>query len=148
MFGLLAPGTGTQLAEALARASIPRHVESVLLADARREATRDGDRHPYDIEAISTTFRASVRVTCDECESEVLPAGTPVYVVAMRGHFSCNTCSPPRGRTVRPGTVVTLVYIAATMFRTSFGLGHAYPNLRTAGTPVRLDAPSARRRHR
>jgi hypothetical protein len=123
------------------RAGIPPSVRTALLADATRVAALDDGPHPYDIQAVSTTFAKAQRVTCGSCTG-LGKGGTHVYVVAMRGHFACNTChhlfqNEPIGR----GTVILLEYssIAAPLQWTGFELRLAYPNLRLAGTPVRLD---------
>jgi hypothetical protein len=65
----------------------------------------------------------------------------------MRGRFSCG-CPHPHGKVIKPGTVITLIFVADTMFRTGFGLSDRYPRLSTAGTPVRLGTSLApRKRH-
>ena len=147
MFGLLFILSATQMADASTRAPIPQHVRATLLKDAKRQAAADGDTHPYDIEAVSTTLKSAERVTCN-CKSSTTSATAPVYLVAMRGRFSCNTCSRPRGATIPPSGVITLVFIAKTMFRAEFGLSDRYPRLGLVGSPIRLDAsPEHHKRH-
>ncbi len=132
-------------------ASIPDGVRATLLADAQREALRNGDNHPHDIQAVSTTVRDAGELECDThgfCgESDLYPPDTPVYVVAMRGHFSCARCSRPRGRPNPEGSVITLTILAETMFRTGLSIGAPYPNLKAVGTPILLDPPLAGSRH-
>ena len=125
-----------------ARASspgIPRAARAQLLGSALTVAAAEGDRHPHDIRAVRTTSSGAGRAIHCDCTFVVPPPSAPVYLVAMRGHFSCNTCSSPHGRTIGPGTVITLEFPVATPSHwTDFGFGNRYPNLRAAGTPVRL----------
>jgi hypothetical protein len=78
-------------------------------------------------------------------------AGAPWYVLAMRGHFTCNTCSEPLipGIKYRPlvGTVITLGMEARYPHTSYFGFGSPYPDLQNAGTPIRLDKARPHRRH-
>jgi hypothetical protein len=108
-----------------------------LLSLARREALANGEGHPYDIEAVSTTFAGASRA---EGSYTVSPsAGSqPVYLVAMRGRFSCGTCKVPAGARAPTGTVLTLTLTAPGLLRGGFGLGPDYPEMRVAGTPLRL----------
>jgi hypothetical protein len=136
-----------QTAGASTPAGIPPRARATLLKDAREVARQEGDPHPHDIEAVRTTAGTAMQLECGGgCEGP--ESKEPVYMIAMRGHFLCNTCSHPRGGSISPGTVITLSYIAETMTRTGFGLSDNYPNLRAAGTPVRLDPKPPRRKHR
>jgi hypothetical protein len=125
-----------------AEGEIPASVRATLLSDALRIAAADGDASPYDIQAVATTKIQEVQMnpgtTAPLCESSPECAEAPVYVLAMRGHFACNTCSMPRGGRIGPGTVITLGFEAPTLFRSSFGFNSSYPDLQALGVPVRL----------
>jgi hypothetical protein len=128
---------------------IAPNVRATLLTDAITTAQRNGDPHPYDIEAASTTQLRAIRLggaTAPMCESSPACADSPVYVLAMRGRFTCGTCSIPPGASAPRGAVITLVYNASTMFSSTFSLTATYPHLAATGTPVRLDRPRAHRR--
>lgn len=128
----------SQMAQA-SQAGIAPSVRATLLAGAVRVATNEGDPHPYDIEVVRTTVAKANRATHCHCKTHVLSPSTPIYLVAMRGHFSCNTCSPPPGATIPPGTVITLeTPVAEPAKFDGFGLGRRYPDLKIAGKPVRL----------
>jgi hypothetical protein len=118
---------------------IPASARAALRSAAIGIATRHGDSHPYDIEAVRTTHRKAERLLCGDCEFLLVPPSAPVYVVAMRGHFNCNLCSHPRGRHFSPAGVITLQFLNPSDLRNvAFGYGGPYPHLRTAGTRVRL----------
>ncbi len=134
--GLLPAGAGA----GTRAARIPPSVRAQLRGQALRAAAEDGDRHPYDIQAVRTTAGEAERITCGRgCSSNVPPPGTPIYLIALRGRFWCNTCSHPPGAGVGRGSVITLeIPLAASLSVSAFGFGGPYPNLRAAGIPVRL----------
>ena len=138
--GLLAV-VGAQAAGA-EQATIGPSVRAALLSDAIGTARLNGDAHPYDVEAVATTQARAVRLepgsTEPTCEASPACADGPVYVVAMRGHFTCGTCSHPPGARIGPGSVIRLVYDASSMFQTTFALSDDYPRLSAAGVPVLL----------
>jgi hypothetical protein len=112
---------------------------AALLAAATIVAARHGDSHPYDVEAVRTTHRTAERILCGDCESKLVPPGAPVYAVAMRGRFNCNSCSHPPHAHFAPASVITLQFLDPNDLRNaSFGYGGPYPDLDAAGTPVRL----------
>jgi hypothetical protein len=117
---------------------IPSSARPELLELAIAGAARRGDSHPHDVKAIRMSHRAAERILCGECESRVVPPSAPVYVIAMRGHFHCNICSPPRGRVIGPASVITLQFLVSNMQALESSYGGPYPNLRAAGTPVLL----------
>jgi hypothetical protein len=136
-----------------APASIPAGVRAALLKEARTVAAKEADRHPYDIQAVRTTRLRALRlerdVTMSSCEVTPSCANAPVYVLAMRGRFSCNTCKlpPPHGKhrgrgDVGLGSVITLEFAAKEPLPRwgQFGFGNRYPNLKALGLPVRLGA--------
>lgn len=127
-------------------AGISAHERALLRADALRIATREGDPRAYDIQAVRTTIAGAERATECHCRSFVPPQSTPIYLVAMRGHFSCHgPCSPPLHDRVRigPVTVITLELPIAHDGGGPSSWRNSYPNLGRAGIPVRL-SPAAR----
>lgn len=136
----------SQAPPATASPAIPHGVRVSLAAEALREARRNGDARPYDIRAVSTTFAGAVRVECPhhECESHLYPEDTPVYLVAMRGRFTCGGCAPVRGHTAR-GTVIWLTILASSLFRTGLTITDEYPDLAAVGRPVALAAAAPAR---
>jgi hypothetical protein len=119
------------------KGGIEQGLAAQLLAVAERDALAAGEAHPYDIEAVSTTLEGLSRA-----EGNVSPppsvGSQPVYLVAMRGRFSCGTCNVPRGARAPTGSVLRLTLTAPDLFRAGFGLGGQYPEMRAAGTPLRL----------
>ena len=140
--------------------SIPSSVRADLLKEAKTVAAQEGDHHPYDIQAVRTTRLKALRqqrdITFSSCELTPSCANAPVYVLAMRGRFSCATCKLPppshgkhRGRS-HPGlrgSVITLEFEAKQPLPHSggYGFGNRYPNLKALGVPVRLGAPPTHR---
>jgi len=124
------------------RLGIPPRVRAELLKIARRTAATNGERHPYDIEAVRTTHGLAERMVEEGNESEPPSKSAPVYVVAIRGHFRCDLCSRPPGARAPSGTVITLELLAPVPKRGSaFGLSSRYPNLKALGIPVHLERP-------
>src|SRR5207237_402499 len=107
------------VARADASAGVPAGARAQLLAMALRVAAADGDAHPHAIRAVQTTIGRADRATHCECATVVPPPSTPIYLLAMRGRFSCNRCSHPPGRRIGPGTVITLEAPIATPSRYS-----------------------------
>jgi hypothetical protein len=149
--GLLAGWLGLSTAQSVAIAGqspgIGAHERAVLRADARRAATIEGDPHPYDIQAVRTTIAGAERATGCHCQSFAPPESTPIYLVAMRGNFSCSLCSPPPRDRVRSKsiTVMTLEIAIVKYGSGPTSHGQSYPKLRLAGVPVRLSPPAGTR---
>lgn len=118
---------------------ISAETRAALLKYATRVATIEGDPHPYDIQAVSTTSASASKIVCGGCATS--PGQEPVYILAMRGHFRCNTCrTRPNGRRyLGYRTVIALVLTAEPLQQTTFSISDRYPNLNYLGTPVRLD---------
>jgi hypothetical protein len=127
--------------------SIPAKIHAELLEDARQRAAEQGDRHPYDIEAVRTTTEKALSVLSlgsrhPRCESTPTCANWPSYAVAMRGNFSCEDCSGPAGATSEAFNV--MMYItparrpAPMHYPQPDALGEVYPELMEAGHPVPL----------
>jgi len=148
-FGLLALALGQ--AAAAAQSPITAAARAALLKQARYVAAQNGDRHPYDIQAVLTSHLRAIRLkpgtTEPNCESMASCAGAPWYVLAMRGHFRCDACPGPPGHEAPAGNVIILEIEAKEPLpgAVGFAIGF-YPNLRAAGVPVRLDPPRRRRR--
>jgi len=112
-------------------------VGAQLLAIARQEALRrGGDPHPYDIEAVSSTYERVARLQDGTAGPSF--ASLPVYFIAMRGRFSCGRCSGPPGAVFGKSGVITLTRSVAGDGPTGFGFGSPYPDMELLGDPVRL----------
>jgi hypothetical protein len=126
-------------------AGISPTVRAALLERALQNAAIHGDPHPYDIEAVRTTHQKAGSLTG---ETSSKPSGaTPVYVVAMRGHFKCRCAPPPGDHIPAPkGSVITFEIIANTPELETgiqWSIGGRYTRLQSIGTPVHLQAPNA-----
>jgi hypothetical protein len=116
--------------------SVPPEAQAGLLATAEADATQDGDPSPTQIEAVKTTLGGAWSLNGETTGGAL--GGEPIYLVAMRGRFTCGGCSHPASSTgVIGGTVMTLDLPVTTG---GFGLGFpvSYPNLGLLGLPVRL----------
>jgi len=138
LVAVVASGSASASSSMTRSRGIPRTARAALLAAALASATRYGDSHPYGIEAVRTSHRKAERILCGECESKAVPPSAPVYVIAMRGHFHCNICSPPPGRTIGPAAVIMLQFAVSNMQSLESSYGGPYPDLKAAGTPVLL----------
>ncbi len=146
--GLLGVSVASTRSERSAQGGIAPSVRADLLKVARQTAHAEGEHHPHDIQVVLTTKVNALRLRPGDsqpsCEDSPSCADTPFYVLAMRGHFTCNSCPGPPGARIA-GRVITLEFEAATMSRAAFGLSNRYPDLAILGTVVRLDSA---RRHR
>jgi hypothetical protein len=66
---------------------ITDRAQHALLRLAGKQARTNGDRHPFDIEAVRLTYRRA-RLILGGSRSDHVPWGEPMYVVAMRGRFN------------------------------------------------------------
>ena len=132
-------------AAAQAAGTIPAPVRAELLGEAQLQASREGDSHPYDIRALRTTLKLAERATGGVTTLERGP-GPAVYLIAMRGRFVCDECSPPHGIRAPRGSIMTLVLPVnkGEAVGGEFGFRSHYPSLASAGTPVTLSGESAR----
>jgi hypothetical protein len=100
-----------------------------------------GDRNPHDIQAVRTTYEKAQRLEGHWVPGEKL-ANEIVYVVAMRGHFSCmgGCLEAPGGGDKTPTShpVAWIELYASTLTHYGGGDGQQYPDLKKVGTPVRL----------
>jgi hypothetical protein len=113
------------------------HARARLLEIAKREAARNGEHDPYDIQAVRTTVGLVDRLTRTGSGPR---RNEPAYYVALRGSFTCRRCSRPPGMRSPSGSVVTLelpVALGQDGWR-GFGLSDRYPPLRRLGVPVVL----------
>lgn len=91
-----------------------------LEAIVRSTATADGDAQP-----------SSVMVYASRRHEANIAAGagtgvygrTPVYLVIMRGHFVCDSCTGPAGSAAPTGNVVTMVLARKTLQGLDGGIG-------------------------
>ena len=117
-------------------------MRATLLADATKVAQGSGDPRPYDIQAVRTPIERAERLNCKCKFRGPVPGGSkPIYVLAMRGHFSSGGHSSPPGATIPPATVITLYYTASSLSPEGESFGGPYPDLKALGKPVRLDTP-------
>jgi hypothetical protein len=117
--------------------AVSAKVRAVLLKDARGAAK--GAKGVWSAEAVRTTHGEAEALEGSSEGVGGIPAQTPVYFIAMRGHFRhvCHSypgCPPSRivefeVSTESPGAILTGVYETS---------DPAYPNLRKLGVPVVL----------
>jgi hypothetical protein len=139
LIGFVAAGTSSASRGKPRSSGISMSARAALRGAAIAIANRHGDSHPSDIEAVRTTHRKAERILDTGGELYVVPPGAPVYVVAMRGQFNCNSCSHPHGATIAPARVITLQFLSLRdLQNVVFGYGRPYPHLKAAGIPVRL----------
>jgi hypothetical protein len=126
------------------RRGIPASVRAALLARAQGLARRDGERDPYDIQVVKTTAAEASRIAGEGDRVIYSGPGPAVYLIAMRGRFTCDACSAPHGAKLPRGSVITLELpvTAGENFGSGFGVGDRYPDLAAAGTPIRLQGAS------
>ena len=119
--------------------SIPARVRAGLLEYARRRAAISGDPHPYDIEAVRTTY-GQARAFRGQSQPE--DPNPPVYLVAMRGDFRHNGLSPLSGGGAKKAPLTVMEFEVDIGPREDPGAavawGSRYPNLNELGQPVRL----------
>jgi hypothetical protein len=131
------------LTTSMSAAQIPTNARSVLLKDAKQVALELGDRNPHDIQVVRTTYEKAQRLEGHWVPDKQL-ANETVYVMAMRGHFSCKDCfGPYSGRDQAPPTptahpVAWIELHASTLMQYGGGDGQQYPDLKKVGTPVHL----------
>ena len=115
---------------------ISHKVRTTLLKDALRSARNAGDPHPYDIEAVKTTYLEAESLFGPD-RSYDIQNWAPVYVFAERGKFTAYLSSPPAGAAFPTGTVEGAI-LTPSLRVTDGYLSNHYPQLRAAGKPVRL----------
>jgi hypothetical protein len=129
------------LATSASAAHIPASTRSVLLKDARQFAISLGERNPYDIQAVRTKGKKIQHFEGHSIIDEKL-ANETVYVVAMRGHFSCSGgCLSAPGSVDKLPVTYTVAWMelyASTLAQYGGGDSHQYPDLKKLGSPVCL----------
>lgn len=133
------------LATAQAGASpVSRADRAELLAKATREAISEGEPNPSEIEAVKMNRHGWLRLSCGEHCSNPVPPRRALYVIAMRGAFACNVCSPARRSAHGPFKVLVLAFSAPGLEKpVGRMLTDAYPRLIGDDAPVRLDDTTA-----
>ncbi len=116
--------------------SVPAEARAGLLAAAESEASRNGDPHPTQIEAVKTTLGAAWSLSGGSAGAQV--GAEPIYLVAMRGQFSCATCSVPHGVAGTPGGTVMTLELPVSTGGSGRGFPVRYPDLGLLGVPVQL----------
>jgi hypothetical protein len=115
---------------------ISKHARTGLLKLMLRTASGAGDAHPYDIEAVKTTYLEAELLMGPDRSPDV-PAYAPVYLVAERGNFTAYNAPRPPGAPPPRGTVNAAIFTASLRVTDGF-LGNRYPRMRDAGRVVRL----------
>ena len=129
-----------------AKSAIPATVQATLLEEALRMAAREGDSHPYDIQAVLATYVRATHILSpggsDSCQTTPACAKWPVYAVAMRGDFHYSGPAPAEAK-IEESTVLAFTVPAKesppVQMGTGFRLGDRYPNLQVLGVPARLE---------
>lgn len=111
-------------------------VRAALLKDALRDARDAGDQHPFDIQAIKTTYLEAESLFGPD-RSYDMPASAPVYAFAERGEFTAYLAPAPPGAPAPTGTVQGAILTKALRVTDGY-LNNRYPRLRSAGRPVQL----------
>jgi hypothetical protein len=105
---------------------VPASAVPRLTAIAERAARVNGDPHPVWATAVLTTH-AKALTSATPGDSIPGADGVPVYLVTIRGHFVCNTCTGPPGSKAPTGTYMSLVVGAKSFTGMDFGLGPKAP---------------------
>ena len=105
---------------------VPTSAVPRLTAIAERAARVNGDAHPVWVTAVLTTH---AKALTSATPGDLIPGadGVPVYLVTIRGHFVCNTCTGPPGSKAPTGTYISLVIDARTFTGLDFGLSPKPP---------------------
>lgn len=126
------------LASAGGQPSISRHVRSVLLRWAESAARRNGDRHPFDVQAVRTTYVKAEEAMGTPYSWNSQPNDATVFLLAMRGHFTAYDATTPPGARLPKGTVSAAI-LTRSLRVTDGYLGHTYPRMAHAGRAIQLN---------
>lgn len=104
-------------------------------------AKADGDASPTDASLVPSTRQVAEQVAAG---SGTGYADTPVYFVAVDGHFTVAGVSPYPSAVAGTigGTVLTLTIDPATNTITDAGVGNTTPDLNAIGVPQPLPLPT------
>jgi hypothetical protein len=91
-----------------------------LKATVRSTAAADGDAQPSSV-MVYATRRHEANIAAGAGTGVF--GRTPVYLVIIRGHFVCDSCSGPAGSAAPTGDVVTLVVSRKTLLGLDGGIG-------------------------
>lgn len=105
---------------------VPTSAMPRLTAIAERAARVNGDAHPLWVTAVLTTH---AKALTSATPGDRIPGadGVRVYLVTIRGHFVCNTCTGPPGSKAPTGTYISLVIDAKTFSGLDFGISPKPP---------------------
>jgi hypothetical protein len=112
-------------------------VMAKLVQRARSTAAANGDPTVTG-QAVRTTYGAAERVVLGGDTSSSPPPGTAVWVVQLRGAFTCYQCSGPAGATAPKGTAIGLIVNAKTLVGYDFTLSPKSHDLAELGQVVTL----------
>ena len=107
-----------------------------LVARARSTATANQDPNATG-EAVRTTYRDAQRVVLDGDTSTSPPPATPVWVIQLRGSFTCLECRHPPGP-APTGTAVVLIVNADTFEGYDYAVTKQPHDLASLGTVIEL----------
>lgn len=108
------------------------------LTQIARSASAENGGAAVTAEAVHTTYLAAERAVLNGDTGSNPAATTPVWVVQIRGDFTCYSCRGP-GRATPTGHVITLIVIAATLQSSDFGLGNQPHDLTSLGNVIPLN---------
>jgi hypothetical protein len=105
---------------------VPTSALPRLTAIAERAARGNGDAHPVWVTAVLTTH---AKALTSATPGDRIPdaKGVRVYLVTIRGHFVCDTCTGPAGSKAPTGTYISLVVEAKTFTGLDFGISPKPP---------------------
>lgn len=137
---------GQATLEALARSIIARSAGSLpgltaaklarLEAMARNAASVEGDSHPSSA-VVFASRRHEANIAAGAGSG--VPGSRPVYLVVIRGHFTCADCTGPAGAAPPRGDVITMVLDRRTLRVLDGGIGgHVNTSEVGHGVPLRL----------
>jgi hypothetical protein len=112
-------------------------VMAKLVQRARSTAAANGDPTVTG-QAVRTTYGAAERVVLGGDTSSSPPPGTAVWVVQLRGAFTCYQCLGPAGATAPKGTAIGLIVNAKTLVGYDFTLSPKSHDLAELGQVVTL----------
>ncbi len=116
--------------------SVAPEAQPALLATAEADAADNGEPHPTQIEAVKTTVGAAGALNGGTFGGQL--GAEQIYLIAMRGQFTCFSCSVRAGSDGSPGGAVMTLELPVTGGAFGRGFPVSYPDLGLLGVPVRL----------